>query len=1050
MAALDFYDVGTISIAAGATVANITGGPLLLSNVKADDTLIVDVPGCGPVDVVDVTDDNQIVIDKWPYAAVTNADYKVRKNGLNRYSDAVIAEAVVSLTEDLDSLGYITYVSAVELAPNPRKGDEEQLAFQQASGRWWKKTGGVWADYRPPGTVLSATALGMKGDGVAANDAAHAAAVAYCVANKVTLALYDGEYLHNGPLNWAFNDLRVLALGENIVFRHTGSGIAHSFNGMANYPGSQGCVGGVFGGPGRIDLRGNAATTLIDLDNWHWGYMKVRLADAAIAFYGNDTGVVASSSVGTTFDIQILPKPGAGAFTVKPGYGINFTRPVACVFPALRVEMCGAGGLVAVKFNGAVDCLFSSGSIESNAAGGLEFDSASEDNTLTNIDAEDNGTGKDWIIRGNGFTLDQCRGNGTAAGSSIFGNHNTIRGGKFTSLTIESGAYRNHLHKAKLEGVFTDNGTDTSWFSLQGGAAVADKILYHGSISNYATPNGDASFSNKNDSAGGSARAVYEAVNGAGAAIYGIAGASYTDRPILANRGFLLAGGSTAGLVVGALGASPTIFVYNGAEVGRCTANGITSAGTLGFKSSIVPYNVALASSENLTADRTLSVRLFDANRTLSLGGDVQFNAATAIAEINAGDIWYGFANGNAQSLAGNTAASTKFLTSTGTGSGAQAPAYGVTLDTDGTLAANSDTRLASQKAVRTAINALLDANDAERFKGLIDCSSNPAYPAAESGHVYRVSVAGKIGGVAGVNVEVNDRLQCIVDGSAGGNHAAVGANWWITQGNIDGAVIGPASAVDATPAVFDGASGKLIKNVSFASFKASLAIAIADISDFVTGVAANIAPSIHGATSKATPVDADELGLVDSAAANVLKRLTWANLRATLKTYFDGLYVSTSALGTGISTFLATPTSANLAAALTDEDGSSGGLIPMETSGTWTPVDGSGFGPAFTIAIGKYVRVGNLMHLFGKVQYAASSDTHAALIGGLPAGVPNQDYAEVGHYTKNNNGFSALTVVPVKNTGNLALWNNTTATAVTNAGIAGTIFSFHVTFPMT
>lgn len=39
----------------------------------------------------------------------------------------------------------------------------------------------------------------------------------------------------------------------------------------------------------------------------------------------------------------------------------------------------------------------------------------------------------------------------------------------------------------------------------------------------------------------------------------------------------------------------------------------------------------------------------------------------------------------------------------------------------------------------------------------------------------------------------------------------------------------------------------------------------------------------IHNATSKATPVDADELGLIDSAASNVLKKLTWANLYATL-----------------------------------------------------------------------------------------------------------------------------------------------------------------------
>ena len=49
--------------------------------------------------------------------------------------------------------------------------------------------------------------------------------------------------------------------------------------------------------------------------------------------------------------------------------------------------------------------------------------------------------------------------------------------------------------------------------------------------------------------------------------------------------------------------------------------------------------------------------------------------------------------------------------------------------------------------------------------------------------------------------------------------------------------------------------------------------------------------PLIHAATEKTTPVDADEVGLVDSAASNVLKRLTWSNIKATLKTYFDTLY---------------------------------------------------------------------------------------------------------------------------------------------------------------
>ena len=54
---------------------------------------------------------------------------------------------------------------------------------------------------------------------------------------------------------------------------------------------------------------------------------------------------------------------------------------------------------------------------------------------------------------------------------------------------------------------------------------------------------------------------------------------------------------------------------------------------------------------------------------------------------------------------------------------------------------------------------------------------------------------------------------------------------------------------------------------------------------------AVNVASSIHGVAGKTTPVDADEVGLIDSAAANVLKKLTWTNIKATLKTYFDTLY---------------------------------------------------------------------------------------------------------------------------------------------------------------
>ncbi len=53
---------------------------------------------------------------------------------------------------------------------------------------------------------------------------------------------------------------------------------------------------------------------------------------------------------------------------------------------------------------------------------------------------------------------------------------------------------------------------------------------------------------------------------------------------------------------------------------------------------------------------------------------------------------------------------------------------------------------------------------------------------------------------------------------------------------------------------------------------------------------AARIGAIVNGATNYATPLDADKVGIWD-VANSLFKALTWANLKATLKTYFDGLY---------------------------------------------------------------------------------------------------------------------------------------------------------------
>lgn len=105
---------------------------------------------------------------------------------------------------------------------------------------------------------------------------------------------------------------------------------------------------------------------------------------------------------------------------------------------------------------------------------------------------------------------------------------------------------------------------------------------------------------------------------------------------------------------------------------------------------------------------------------------------------------------------------------------------------------------------------------------------------------------------------------------------------------------------------------------------------------------ASAVAGIIHAATSKATPVDADEVGLVDSAASFGLKRLTWANIKATLKAYFDTLYPA----GIGASTALVKGNGSNgfsAATAGTDYVAPSGALgTPSSGNLSNTTADGT------------------------------------------------------------------------------------------------------------
>lgn len=111
----------------------------------------------------------------------------------------------------------------------------------------------------------------------------------------------------------------------------------------------------------------------------------------------------------------------------------------------------------------------------------------------------------------------------------------------------------------------------------------------------------------------------------------------------------------------------------------------------------------------------------------------------------------------------------------------------GMGVDTDGTLAANSDAVVPTQKAVKTfvtsAVSGLLD------LKGGQACAGNPNYPAASKGDAYYVTSAGKIGGAGGLNVDIGDLFFANAD-NAGGTHAAVGASWTLLEHNLVGALL--------------------------------------------------------------------------------------------------------------------------------------------------------------------------------------------------------------------------------------------------------------------
>lgn len=207
-------------------------------------------------------------------------------------------------------------------------------------------------------------------------------------------------------------------------------------------------------------------------------------------------------------------------------------------------------------------------------------------------------------------------------------------------------------------------------------------------------------------------------------------------------------------------------------------------------------------------------------------------------------------------------------------------------------------TQIATTAFVQSAVTQGLSVSDAMVYKGTITLgatSPGGLTVAADKGHTYKVVANGntKEGYVDGVKVEAGDMVICNTDSTAAAtssNYSTIAAKWDFVQGNTDGVVVGPASATSGNVVVFDGATGKLVKDggtLGTAAFKDVASSGNASTTQVVMGNDSRLTDSrtpashTHGniqnggalQTSDVTIASGDKLVVTDSSDSNKVAR---------------------------------------------------------------------------------------------------------------------------------------------------------------------------------
>jgi hypothetical protein len=119
--------------------------------------------------------------------------------------------------------------------------------------------------------------------------------------------------------------------------------------------------------------------------------------------------------------------------------------------------------------------------------------------------------------------------------------------------------------------------------------------------------------------------------------------------------------------------------------------------------------------------------------------------------------------------------------------------------------------------------------------------------------------------------------------------------------------------------------------------------------------------------------------------------------------------------------------------------------LLNWYEEGTWTPTDASGAGLTFTSATGRYTRMGNVVFLFGYVQYPITASGANASIGGLPFTVNASAAATQGGVTYSQ--VATVRSVGVQSSTTTATVYTLAGGVATNADLSATALYFNSTY---